>query len=570
MEMRKGCAMSGMRVIHFVIFIGIWVSPGFSSVYKTSQNRVIETAFVSSIFYDAPFHAVELDVEIEGDDGKKTLYPAYWAGGRVWRFRFSSAKAGTYSFTTRCSDASNAGLHNRSGTIVVQPYTGQNPLYRHGPLTINREGKYIQHADGTPFFWLADSWWHGMTKRFRWPDDFRVLTRDRKEKGFSVIQFAAGFPCDIYEFDPRGANRAGFPMTQNYETINPAYFDLVDLRVAYLAEQGLVPNILGTWGYYLPFMGVETMKAYWRYLIARYGAYPVTWTVAGETTLIWYLTEDGKRDERRQLQREGWAEIAAFIKKTDPYDRLITAHPGPASGSFEPITDMALLDIVMVQPGHNGWRTIPSALNHLGKAMALYPDRPVMQGEVCFEGMHGGGSGPKVQRILFWTNVLSGAAGHCYGVDGIWQFNTKKELFGKSPAGHIWGNAPWEEAHRWKGSTYVGLGKQILERYSWWRFTVHPEWIEPAADAGEPFKAYAAGIPGEMRVFYFPEGVLPWGQKYTVKHLNKGKTYAAIYIDPRTGDEYPINEMIENAAEWVVPQAPILQDWVLVLKGKSS
>jgi hypothetical protein len=333
-----------------------------------------------------------------------------------------------------------------------------------------------------------------------------------------------------------------------------------------LVENGLVPNILGTWGYYLSWFGIENMNRYWRYLIARYGAYPVTWTLAGETTLTYYLLGETKRDSILEFQKTGWSEVARFIKKTDPFHRLLTAHPGPASGRFQPVSDMSLLDIIMVQPGHGGWDTLPAALQHLKRAMQIYQDRPVMQGEVCFEGMHGGGCDAKLQRMLFWTNMLSGAVGHCYGADGIWQFNTKEQLFGPSPGGYAWGNTPWEEAYRWQGSHYVGLGRKILQRFDWHHFTPHPKWIDPAANEKQVQHAYAAGIPGKERLFYFPRGVMPWGQRFTIRHLDCTATYQATFIDPLTGKEFPLEHPITRVKEWTIPHAPILQDWLLSLE----
>ena len=456
------------------------------------------------------------------------------------------------------------------GVLEATPYSGENPLLRHGPIQMSENGRYLSHADGTPFFWLADSWWHGMTTRFQWPEDFKMLTRDRSEKGFSVIQFAVGFPCDIVEFDNRGANEAGFPISRDYRKINPAYFDLVDLRIQHLVDSGLVPNVLGTWGYHLPWFGVENMKRYWRYIIARYGAYPVSWTVAGETTLTYYLLDDDQAKESLELQQKGWSEVARYIKETDPLDRILTAHPGPASGHFQPISNMSLLDMIMVQPGHSGWDCLPTALGHLQIAQGKFPDQPVMQGEVCFEGMHGGGSDAKLQRVLFWTNLLSGAVGHCYGADAIWQFNTEETLFGPSPGGHTWGNTPWEEACQWKGSFYVGLGRKILQRFDFHQFEPHPEWIHPSANEGDVQHAYAAGISDEMRIFYFPQGVMPWGQKHTVRGLDKDTAYEATYLDPLTGKEYPLNTPVFGKSEWVIPPAPILQDWLFVLQKRNG
>jgi len=41
----------------------------------------------------------------------------------------------------------------------------------------------------------------GLTKRFRWPSDFRTLTADRVRKGFSVVQIVAGLYPDMPQFD---------------------------------------------------------------------------------------------------------------------------------------------------------------------------------------------------------------------------------------------------------------------------------------------------------------------------------------------------------------------------------
>lgn len=412
-----------------------------------------------------------------------------------------------------------------------------------------------------------------MTTRLPWPDGFKLLVEDRRVKGFSVIQFAVAFPCDIEPFDERGANEAGHAWTRDWGSIRPEYFERTDERIEWLVSQGLVPNMVGAWGYYLPFMGVERVKQHWRYLVARYGAYPVTWTLCGESTLIWYR-QPGTREEleaHRKQQSAGWTDVARFIRQTDPFHRLLTVHPGPASGRFRPIDDMQLLDFVMLQPGHSDFETLPVAIQNQRHARELFPSLPVLMGEVCFEGMQGGACGPKIQRNLFWTSVLSGAPGFCYGVDALWQFNTRTQPFGPSPAGQIWGNAPWEEAYQWPGSRHLGLGRQILDHHPWWRMEPHPDWIEPAGDAEHPLEPFAAGIPGELRLFYFPRHVAPWSKPYHVVDLEPDVTYAATYIDPLTGDRHPLPPVVPDAnRRWRVPPAPILQDWLLEFSARSS
>ena len=84
-------------------------------------------------------------------------------------------------------------------------------------------------------------------------------------------------------FDDRGRNEAGLPWQEDYARINPAYFDMADRRFACMVESGIVPCIVGCWGYFLEFMGQKKVEQHWRYLVARYGAYPVVWCAAGES-----------------------------------------------------------------------------------------------------------------------------------------------------------------------------------------------------------------------------------------------------------------------------------------------
>ncbi|MEY2878162.1 MAG: hypothetical protein RLZZ15_542, partial [Verrucomicrobiota bacterium] len=323
-----------------------------AAALSTTPHRVVEWSIASARDHPDPSNTVALDALIRSADGRELRLPGYWAGGREWRFRFSAAEPGGYSYTTACSDPADSGLHAQTGTItVVAPAPAaaageRNPLHRHGPLRLSADRRHFAHADGTPFFWLADSWWFGATARLRFPDEFALLTADRVAKGFSVVQLAAAFPCDIAPFDPRGANEAGHAWTPGYGAINPAYFDLLDRRVRALVEAGLVPNLVGAWGYYLPDMGVEKMKRHWRYLVARYGAFPVVWTLAGESTLTYYTAPVADRAALKASQVQGWSEVARYLRNVDPFARLLTVHPGPNSGQLRPIADMALLDFV--------------------------------------------------------------------------------------------------------------------------------------------------------------------------------------------------------------------------------
>ncbi|MGQ9514636.1 MAG: DUF5060 domain-containing protein [Thermoproteota archaeon] len=186
---------------------------------RTMQNCPVEFSLSSKKHYENPFSDVEVSAIFVEPDGEERIVPAFWAGKKMWRIRYASNKVGEHRFKTICSDDTNFGLHDKSGSLDVIPYKGKNPLMKKGRLKVSKDRKSIEHEDGTPFFWLGDTWWMGLTKRLRWPEEFKLLTRDRVEKGFTVIQIVAGLYPDMPPFDPRGANEAGFPWERDYSKI---------------------------------------------------------------------------------------------------------------------------------------------------------------------------------------------------------------------------------------------------------------------------------------------------------------------------------------------------------------
>jgi hypothetical protein len=198
------------------------------------------------------------------------------------------------------------------------------------------------------------------------------------------------------------------------------------------------------------------------------------------------------------------------------------------------------------------------------KEVALTPNMPVLVGEVCYEGILDGNR-QETARFTFWASILSGAAGHTYGADGIWQVNTAEAPFGPSPHGRSWGGPPWDEAAHLPGSRQLGLAKQFLLRYPWWRLEPHPEWVDPHWSKQDYQKPYAAGIPGELRIIFLPT---LWEQS-TVRSLESGVHYRAFFFDPRNGKESPIGDVeVASDGSWKAPITPTLEQWILVLEKK--
>jgi hypothetical protein len=530
-----------------------------------AQNSVCEWAFTSSKTYTDPFNDVELDVVFTGPDGRRLAVPAYWAGEQEWRVRFAPPEPGVYSYKTVCTDSTNPDLHGQPGTLTARPCESDNPLFRRGRLRVSASRRHLEHSDATPFFWLADTWWMGLCKRLSWPGDFQQLTDDRVRKGFTVIQIIAGLYPDMPAFDERGANETGFPWEKDYARIVPAYFDMADLRIQWLVRCGLVPCIVGFWGYFLPWMGVDKSKRHWRNLVARYAAYPVAWCLAGEGVMPYYLSTTGEQDAK--FQKKALTELAAYVRRIDPFRNPLTIHP--TNKGKDQLEDPSLLDFEMLQTGHSDRQSLPSTISTVADEVNRQPIMPVINGEVCYEGI-GEACRQEVQRLMFWASVLNGTAGHTYGANGIWQINTREKVYGPSPHGRSWGNTPWEDAYQLPGSKQLGLSKRLLERYAWWKFEPHPEWVDPRWTKENYFAPMAAGIPRVVRVIYVP---LCWNAP-TIKGLEPGTNYRAYIVNPVDGAETklgpvapsPNGDYILSAGKGTSRILPIFQDWLIVLE----
>jgi hypothetical protein len=178
---------------------------------------------------------------------------------------------------------------------------------------------------------------------------------------------------------------------------------------------------------------------------------------------------------------------------------------------------------------------------------------PVIDGEVCYEGILEQ-SRQEVQRFMFWACVLSGAAGHTYGANGIWQVNTAGQPFGLSPHGRSWGDTPWDVASELPGSRQLGWAKALLMRYPWWRLEPHPEWVEPHWTTANYVQPYCGGIPRELRIVFMP----PMWDAPKIVRLETGLSYRASYFNPATEQEHPAGTALADAAGvWQPPVAPV-------------
>jgi hypothetical protein len=493
----RGRLLFGYALLLAVLFLLTPSAKADGPSATTDANVMVELSFHSTRPHSDPFNQIDLDVLFTGKPGGQWRVPAFWDGGDLWKVRFAGTEVGTYSYRTECSDATDTGLHGLTGSVEVRAYTGDNALLRHGPIRVAADKRHFEHADGTPFFWLGDTWWMGLCERLPWPDGFKTLAADRKAKGFTVVQIVAGLYPDMGAFDPRGANEAGFPWEKDYSRIRPEYFDRADERIAHLVDQGIVPCVVGAWGYHLPWLGQEKMCKHMRYISARWGAYPVVWCAGGEFNLPYYLTEGFPFKGEKQAQ--GWNEVIRYLRTVNPYGRMITAHPTGISPMSARLTlkDPSVLDFDMLQTPHGQLEALPTTVKEARGAFAVMPPLPVVNAECSYEQLLGT-IPADYPRMFFWVMMAHGAAGHTYGANGIWQVNQPGKPYGKSPHGGTYGAIPWTESMNLPGSRQLGLGKKLLEGYAWQKFAPHIEWAE--------WSQGTAGGPALGNWIWFPEG----------------------------------------------------------------
>ena len=192
----------------------------------------------------------------------------------------------------------------------------------------------------------------------------------------------------------------------------------------------------------------------------------------------------------------------------------------------------------MLQTGHSGYPSLADTINILEDSLAHAPAMPVFVSEANYEGILES-SREEIQRFLFWSSMLSGAMGHTYGANGLWQAGSDEEPYGPSPHGTSWGDTTWREAYRLPGSAQLGIGKGLLARYPWQQLQPNNDWITPHATRDDRYQPYAAGISDDVRLFFIPASAVwtVWSGKARIQGLIAGGDLRRRLVRPknRTG-----------------------------------
>ena len=184
---------------------------------------------------------------------------------------------------------------------------GANPRTRICPLRVSAGGTYLEHADGTPFFWLGDTAWNGVLQATA--EEWNEYLARRHEQGFSVVQFVTT--------QWRGGH-GGEDVFRGLErtAVNATAFQRMDERLAAINAAGLVaaPVMLWTLTANDPGQALseESAVRLCRYMEARWGAHHVAWLLGGDGRYV-------------DAAVERWRRIDARFR--GHHDRPVTMHP---------------------------------------------------------------------------------------------------------------------------------------------------------------------------------------------------------------------------------------------------
>jgi hypothetical protein len=435
---------------------------------------------------------------------------------------------------------------------LAAPAAADDPFQKHGKLRVARTGTHIEHADGTPFFVLADTCWNGPALSS--PEEWDFYLKDRKRKGFTAIQVSMVAPWSLVPADAEG-NVSGKVVDGKWQP-NEAFYKRLDARLKAINDHGLLAMPVLLWA-------LQKNKDLGRLLTAEQATDLVTFELKRykDLTALWILAGDNPYDA---AESEKWKKVgrAAFAAVPQP---LVTTHPtGQNFPWLKGWDDEKWLTVLGYQSGHGdddkNW-----AWTHSGPP-AEYGrrkefTRPVMNLEPPYEGHNGyktrkPHSDYNSRRAAWWGLTVHPVCGVTYGGHGVWGWATKA---GEEPTGHK-GTGPakvWRDALDLPGATQYGHIRKLFETLPW------PE-LRPASDLWAPViglespqltvtstatpdrKAVVTYMPAGGRAFFKP----PF--EVNIKEVS--------WFDPRTGEEKP------SATGFRPPTED--QDWVNVIRRK--
>ena len=425
------------------------------------------------------------------------------------------------------------------------------------PLRVTANHRYLEYADGQPFFYLGDTAWELFHRLDREEAD-RYLA-NRAAKGFTVIQAVVLAQLNgLTDPNPYGA----VPLADK-DPVKPndAYFKHVDYIVNKANEVGLVVGMLPSWGsYWKAGQGIftpENAGTYGRFLGRRYQDKAIIWVLGGDENI------------RNDTERATVTALALGLREGDGGAHLITYHPRGPGLSSDYFHQADWLNFNMFQSSHAA-RDHDNAL-FTEHDYLLDPPKPTLDGEPRYEmlavGFYNKGHARNVRfdaydvrQAAYWS-LLAGACGHTYGHSSVWQMWQP----GRTPI--LWANVPWYESLDHPGAFQMGLVRKLFESRPFRKLEPATSIIVDGPDTGGAKVRAAVASDGSFAFIYSPRG-----EPFMVRMgAIRAPRVAATWFDPRYGIAEPVHTGDNVGFQTFVP--PTFGrgcDWLLVLDDAAA
>jgi hypothetical protein len=548
-------ASGRIRVILSLLLV-CWlckVPVGWDGEARAEQLLVVpkwgrfEQAFESNVKYTNALQQATLLVTFVSPLGETRRVYGFWDGARIWRVRFSPDQPGRWTFRTACSDPADLGLDKQEGSFLCSSALGQSRFREHGPIRIARDHRHFEHADGTPFFWLADGVWSGA--RLSEPTDWERYAEIRASQSFTVAEWSVVPGAD----NKRQAALTGFPEQIG---INPDFYRRLDAKLEILSRQGILCAIA-------PLSELETdsnllalpddqVVLLLRYAVARWGSEPVAWVLAF----------DGDSQKKMAVR---WKRIGQAVFGTGPHAPVIL-YPGQSAWLLDEFRDELWVDAF-------GFQTITDAsddalkwafVGPFASEWSKEPARPIIPFAPSENGLASRSkkrfSSDDVRHALYWGLLMTSPAGVSYCGQGVMNWDKTVDPKEKGPDADL---PLWRRAMFLPAARQMGCLASLFNSTDFWRLQPQPKVIadQPGEAAPQRQIAASATTTKELTVIYVPQGR---PLKLNLEALPR--SLQATWMNPRTGEESPANSITdERVCQFSTPDA---NDWLLLVRAK--
>jgi hypothetical protein len=305
-------------------------------------------AFPSKAVPDNPFR-VSFTATVTQPDGKSWKTLGYYDGGGVWKLRVAPHLEGSWSLVTHSAVADLDG--RRAAFVCVK-----NPNPRvHGGLRIDREHpRHFIWEDGQRFFLLGyecDWLWALDLQR---PDAkaTHAFLDGLAAHGFNYVILNAYAHDTSWRKGKTGDDDYGPPPLYawagtneqpDHSRFNLDYWRHYDRVMQALSERGMIAHVMikvYNKQVHWPAAGGFDDDQYFRWLVARYAAYP---------NVVWDFSKEAHNEKDLDYKRGR----LRLLRGHDPYRRLLTVHDDNAA--YDKGAYNELLDYRSDQQ-HSSWR----------------------------------------------------------------------------------------------------------------------------------------------------------------------------------------------------------------------